>query len=78
MPLHELPVKFTAIFGSHERRRCKHVLDLRGDSAEFDIFNERNDACMLADHILGRVSSWSAAKLRWYSQDHEFLLGHEW
>ena len=64
MPLHELPVKICAIFGSHEWRLRKNVLDLRGDSAEFDIFNQRNDARMLADHILRTVSSWSVEKLR--------------
>jgi len=51
-----LSVKVLAVFGSHQRSLGKHVLNLGSYFAEFDVFDERNDACVLANNVLESVN----------------------
>ena len=52
MPFYQLLVEIFTIFRSHEWGLREHVLDLCSYFAEFDVFDEWDDSCVLANDIL--------------------------
>lgn len=60
VPVDELAVKVAPVLSAEEGRDRQHVLDLRGDLAELDVLNERQDTCMLS-RVAGLVGSVSLA-----------------
>lgn len=52
MPLHELVIEVCTVLHTHEGCGRENVLDLGGDLAEFDVLNQRYDACVLANNVL--------------------------
>lgn len=47
VPVYELGVDGAAVFCPEKGGDGEHVLDLSGDLAEFDVFDQREDSCVL-------------------------------